>query len=96
MFLLLLSSPLISLSTSLVGIGEHAPIEWLSSADMKRVCEVNLWGAINVTKIMMPFVKTEGGRIVNVSSVMGRVPFAHFVSYCMSKHALEAFSDCLR
>ena len=57
---------------------------------------VNLWGAVNITKTFLPLVKKAGGRIVNVTSMAGRVLFLNGTSYSMSKFALEAFSGGLR
>ncbi|XP_055493678.1 retinol dehydrogenase 7-like [Leucoraja erinacea] len=72
-----------------------APTEWLRVEDFTKVLEVNLIGLINVTLHLLPLVKKARGRIVNVSSVMGRISFAGG-GYCMSKCGVESFSDVLR
>ncbi|XP_078260757.1 retinol dehydrogenase 7-like [Rhinoraja longicauda] len=72
-----------------------APTEWLRVEDFTKVLEVNLVGLINVTLHLLPLVKKARGRIVNVSSVMGRISFAGG-GYCMSKCGVESFSDGLR
>ena len=78
------------------GIYQPGPIEWMSEEDMKNTMDINLWGAVNVTKVMIPLVKKARGRIVNTTSIAGRISAANLGSYCMSKYALEAFSDSLR
>lgn len=78
------------------GVLHPGPIEWQSLEEMQTVMNVNLWGSVNVTKKFLPFIKKAQGRIVNISSMAGRVLFPHYSSYSMSKFALEAFSDGLR
>jgi len=78
------------------GIGEPGPIEWLSEEDMLRTIDVNLWGAVNVTKAMLPMLKKARGRIVNTTSAAGRIVFPYLSPYHISKYAFEAFSDSLR
>ncbi|KAH0629131.1 hypothetical protein JD844_010972 [Phrynosoma platyrhinos] len=72
-----------------------APIGWLTKDDFANVIGVNLLGLIDVTLHMLPLVRAARGRIVNVSSAVGRV--ASFGGgYCPSKFGVEAFSDSLR
>ena len=58
-----------------------------------RVLDVNLLGVIEVTLSMLPLVRKARGRVVNVSSVMGRVSLG---GGGYSKYGVEAFSDSLR
>jgi len=57
---------------------------------------VNLFGAIRVTKAFVPLIRKSKGRIVNVSSVLGRSTFRSLSAYCITKHGMEAFSNVLR
>ncbi|XP_032146177.1 17-beta-hydroxysteroid dehydrogenase type 6 isoform X2 [Sapajus apella] len=69
--------------------------EWLSIDDSMDILKVNLIGVIQVTLSMLPLVRRARGRIVNVSSILGRI--ASFAGvYCVSKFGVEAFSDILR
>ncbi|XP_037347245.1 retinol dehydrogenase 7-like [Talpa occidentalis] len=72
-----------------------APNEWLSKEDFMKVLDVNLLGVIEVTLSLLPLVRKARGRVVNVSSVLGRVSTIGG-GYCISKFGLEAFSDSLR
>lgn len=72
-----------------------APNEWLNKQDFAKVLDVNLLGMIEVTLNMLPSVRKARGRVVNVSSIMGRVSFFGG-GYCISKYGVEAFSDSLR
>ncbi|XP_076776671.1 17-beta-hydroxysteroid dehydrogenase type 6 [Arvicanthis niloticus] len=72
-----------------------AYIEWYRPEDYMSIFQVNLIGLTQVTLSMLFLVKKARGRIVNVSSVLGRVAlFGGF--YSCSKYGVEAFSDVLR
>ncbi|XP_023499580.2 17-beta-hydroxysteroid dehydrogenase type 6 isoform X1 [Equus caballus] len=75
----------------------HSPAysEWLNMEVYVNVLKVNLLGVIEVTLSMLPLVRKAQGRIVNVSSILGRIAFFGGV-YCSSKYGVEAFSDVLR
>ncbi|XP_042307410.1 retinol dehydrogenase 7-like [Sceloporus undulatus] len=72
-----------------------APNEWLNKADFVKVLEVNLLGAVDVTLHLLPLLRKGQGRLVNVSSMAGRLVFGGG-GYSPSKFAMEAFSDSLR
>ncbi|KAL7989764.1 hypothetical protein Chor_012430 [Crotalus horridus] len=72
-----------------------SPNEWLTKEDYMKVLNVNLIGLIDVTLHMLPLVKKARGRVVNVSSIMGRLSTIGG-GYCLSKYGVEAFSDSLR
>lgn len=71
------------------------PTEWMRIEDFNNILKVNLMGVIETTMNFLPLVKKSRGRIVNVASVLGRVA-ANGGGYCISKFAVESFSDCLR
>ncbi|KAB0360087.1 hypothetical protein FD754_004243 [Muntiacus muntjak] len=72
-----------------------APNQWLTKQDFVKILEVNLLGVIDVTLNVLPLVQKARGRVVNMSSVMGRVSF-NGGGYSISKFGVEAFSDSLR
>ncbi|XP_070266050.1 retinol dehydrogenase 16-like isoform X1 [Myotis yumanensis] len=72
-----------------------APNEWLTKPDFVKMLNVNLLGVIEVTLSLLPLVRKAKGRVVNVSSIMGRVALFGG-GYCISKYGVEAFSDSLR
>jgi NAD(P)-dependent dehydrogenase (short-subunit alcohol dehydrogenase family) len=78
------------------GIGVAAPLEFLPLDQLRRQLEVNLVGQVGVTQALLPALRRGRGRIVNVSSIGGRVALPLLGPYNMSKFALEAFSDSLR
>ncbi|XP_063813166.1 retinol dehydrogenase 7-like [Pseudophryne corroboree] len=69
--------------------------EWLKKDDFFKVLNVNLLGVIDVTINLLPLIRKAKGRIVNVSSIVGRITISPG-GYCMSKYGVESFSDSLR
>lgn len=59
---------------------------------------VNLLAPVLLAQALLPRLRRTalGGRIVNIGSVFGAIPFAHFVSYSSAKAGLKGFSDALR
>ena len=79
------------------GFGLYGAVEDISLEDARYQFEVNLFGLAHLTRLVLPHMRAQGaGRIVNTSSMGGRVftPFGAW--YHASKHALEGWSDCLR
>lgn len=76
--------------------GRRGRIEWQKVDDYKFVNSVNLYGLIDMTMTFLPLIKKERGRIVNMSSMGGRVALLDGVPYSVSKYAVEGFSDSLR
>ncbi|XP_052609747.1 retinol dehydrogenase 7-like isoform X1 [Peromyscus californicus insignis] len=77
------------------GIAVFAFNEWLNKEDFAKILDVNLLGMIDVTLHMLPLVRKARGRVVNVSSAMGRISLFGG-GYSISKYGVEAFSDSLR
>ncbi|XP_037370829.1 retinol dehydrogenase 5 [Talpa occidentalis] len=75
--------------------GVIGPTPWLTREDFHRVLNVNTLGPIGVTLALLPLLQQARGRIVNITSVLGRLA-ANGGGYCVSKFGLEAFSDSLR
>ena len=78
------------------GIAVAAPIEFIPLEQLRRQLEINLVGQVAVTQQFLPALRAGRGRIVNVSSIGGRVALPLMGAYNMSKFGLEAMSDSLR
>ncbi len=79
------------------GSGLFAPIASGSIENMRRIFDVNLWGAIHCIQAAVPYMQAQRrGHIVNVSSVAGRFAPPYMGIYAATKHALRAVSDALR
>ncbi|XP_005397313.1 PREDICTED: 11-cis retinol dehydrogenase isoform X2 [Chinchilla lanigera] len=75
--------------------GVIGPTPWLTQEDFHQVLNVNTLGPIRVTLALLPLLQQAQGRVVNITSVLGRLA-ASGGGYCVSKFGLEAFSDSLR
>lgn len=93
------------------GITAGLGIELLSFPAFQQCMDVNFYGAVRVTRAMLPFLKKNRGRIINIASVAGRIGMAGAMPYSASKcafcypfkyvdyprrYCMEAFSDALR
>lgn len=73
------------------------PLEEVGDADLKAQFETNVFGPMRMIRTFVPEMRQRGaGRIVNISSVVGRLALPFFGPYNATKHALEALSDSLR
>ncbi len=76
----------------LFGAMEDTPLD-----EARYQFEVNLFGAARLTQLVLPYMREKGaGKIVNVSSIGGRIYTPLGSWYHATKHALEGWSDCLR
>ncbi|KAK3085459.1 hypothetical protein FSP39_003715, partial [Pinctada imbricata] len=78
------------------GIDYVADIELCSMEVYRKVAEVNLFGMIRVTKAFLPILRRTKGRVINVTSVKGRVCLPYISAYGITKYGGENFSDILR
>jgi len=78
------------------GIVVAGPLEFLPAEALREQFEVNVFGAVALTRAFLPLLRAARGRIVNVSSVNGRLAAPFTGAYAGSKFALEALSDALR
>jgi NAD(P)-dependent dehydrogenase (short-subunit alcohol dehydrogenase family) len=79
------------------GYGQYGPIEEISLDDMRREFETNVFGGMRLSQLVLPAMRRAGrGRIVNVSSVAGRVSIMGGGAYHAAKYAVEAIADALR
>jgi short-subunit dehydrogenase len=79
------------------GFGIAAPMSEISDADIRRLFETNVFGLMAVTRAFVPGMRERGsGRVINVSSIGGRVTMPFFGAYSATKYAVESMSDALR
>ena len=76
------------------GIGSAGADEERSLAQDQWVFDINFFGALRMTKAVLPRMRAQGGgRIINISSVLGIIPAPYGAIYAASKHALEGYSE---
>ena len=78
------------------GVAINAPVELLTMAEWRHQFEVNFFGHVAVTQAVLPALRTSSGRVVNISSIGGKVALPTYGAYAGAKFALEAMSDALR
>lgn len=79
------------------GYGSLGAIENVSMEEARKQIDVNVFGLAELSKLVLPQMRKQGGgRIINISSVAGRVVIHFGAWYNVSKFAVEALSDALR
>lgn len=78
------------------GIGEAKVTEEMSMDNLRALFDTNFFGAIDLTKRVIPAMRERGsGAVINVTSVAGRMSVSPQVAYSTSKVALDVFSEML-
>jgi NAD(P)-dependent dehydrogenase (short-subunit alcohol dehydrogenase family) len=79
------------------GIIQSGPLEHMTLDDFEDAMAVHLWGPLYTTLAALPTMRRQGeGRIVNISSIGGKISVPHLLPYSASKFALAGLSDGLR
>ena len=79
------------------GFALSGPIEVLADADVRRQFATNVFGLLTMARTVLPSMRTRGsGRVINISSLVGRTTFPGMGVYGATKYAVEALSDALR
>lgn len=79
------------------GYGSYGAIEDVPLEEARRQFDVNVFGAMRLTQLVLPHLRAQGsGTIVNITSMGGRIHTPLGGWYHATKYALEALSDCLR
>ena len=87
----------VSVLVNNAGYGEYGTVEEVPLARIRAEFETNVFGLARMCQLVLPAMRAAGqGRIVNVSSMGGRLTFPASGYYHASKYAVEAISDALR
>ncbi|MCG0791650.1 short chain dehydrogenase [Lactiplantibacillus plantarum] len=79
------------------GYGSYGAVEDVSIDEARQQFEVNLFGMARLTQLVLPYMRAQReGRIINTSSMGGRLVSYMGAWYHATKYAIEAFSDALR
>ena len=79
------------------GVIQVGPIEVMTPEDFEHAMQVHFWGPLNAILAVLPAMRArKSGRIVNISSIGGKVSVPHMVPYSASKFALVGLSKGLR
>ena len=78
------------------GVGSAGAAEENSVTQAQRVFDINVFGVMRMTKAVLPHMRAQGGgRIINLSSVLGFLPAPYGSVYAATKHAIEGYSESL-
>ncbi len=79
------------------GVIQSGPVDCMSLEDYRRSLDTHFWGPLYAIQSVVPEMRRRGyGRIVNISSIAGKISVPHFSPYCASKFALTGLSEGLR
>jgi NAD(P)-dependent dehydrogenase (short-subunit alcohol dehydrogenase family) len=77
------------------GYGHFGALETASEADVRHQMEINFFGLLFLTQALLPALRKAQGRILNISSIIGRFGMPLTSLYCASKFAVDGFSESL-
>jgi NAD(P)-dependent dehydrogenase (short-subunit alcohol dehydrogenase family) len=79
------------------GVIQVAPLEHMTHGDFEEAMDVHFWGPLHTMSAAIPAMRRQGGgRILNVSSIGGKIAVPHLAPYSASKFALAGLSDAFR
>lgn len=79
------------------GYGLYGPVECTPMDEGRQEMEVNFFAIARLCQLILPYMREKkDGRIINISSIAGRIYSPMSAWYVASKYALEGFTDCLR
>ena len=79
------------------GIIQVGPLDHMQRTDFEQSLGLHFWAPYELTMQVLPHMRSQGGgRIVNISSIGGKVGVPHLSPYCAGKFALTGFSDAIR
>lgn len=75
------------------GIIEVGPIDTMEAEEYRRALDTMFWGPLNVTSAALPDLRARKGRIVDITSIGGRISVPHLLPYSCAKFAAAALSE---
>src|SRR6185295_10426807 len=79
------------------GVITVGPFDHMSNADFREAMAIHFWAPLYTLQAALPFMRMNGGgRVVNVSSIGGKLGVPHLAAYCASKFALTGLSQSVR
>ncbi len=78
------------------GVSTYGRIEEVPLEDARRLFETNYWGVVNGSLAALPHLRSNGGALINIGSVLSDTGYPLQGHYAASKHAVKGFTDSLR
>ncbi len=78
------------------GVSIYGRLDEVSDEDNRRLFDTNFWGTVNGSLVALPYLKRNGGALINVGSEVSDAVIPLQGMYAASKHAVKGFTDALR
>lgn len=78
------------------GVSIYGRLDEVAEADSRRLFDTNFWGVVNGSLVALPYLKQNGGALINVGSEVSDAVIPLQAMYSASKHAVKGFTDGLR
>ena len=78
------------------GVSIYGRLDQVSEEDSRRLFETNFWGVVNGSLVALPYLKQQGGALINLGSEVSDAVIPLQGMYSASKHAVKGFTDALR
>ncbi|MDF3064497.1 MAG: short-chain dehydrogenase/reductase [Polyangiaceae bacterium] len=77
-------------------VSAYGRLEQVSDGDARRIFDVNFWGTVHGCTVALPFLRRQGGALINVGSEVSEAAAPLQGIYTASKHAVKGYTDTLR
>jgi len=78
------------------GLSIYGRLDEVSEEDNRRLFDINFWGVVNGSLVALPYLKKNGGALINVGSEVSEAVVPLLGMYSATKHAVKGFTDALR
>jgi short-subunit dehydrogenase len=78
------------------GLAIYGRLDEVTDADNRRLMDVNFWGVVNGSLTALPFLRGNGGALINLGSEVSEAVAPMLGMYATTKHAVKGFTDALR
>jgi short-subunit dehydrogenase len=78
------------------GLSIYGRLDQVSEEDSRRLFDINFWGVVHGSLVALPYLKQQGGALINLGSEVSEAVIPLQGMYSASKHAVKGFTDALR
>jgi short-subunit dehydrogenase len=78
------------------GVAIYGRLDEVTEQDNRRLFDTNFWGVVNGSLVALPYLKQQGGALINIGSEVSEAAVPMLGMYAASKHAVKGFTDALR
>lgn len=78
------------------GVSVYGRLDEVKEEDSRRIFDTNFWGVVNGSLVALPYLRKQGGALINVGSEVSEAVVPMQGMYSASKHAVKGFTDALR